>query len=573
MDKIFDKKYRFVSIIGSGGFGEVYLAREILTNREVAIKKLISKDKNEQDSIIHEIQIVSKFYHPNIVTYHHHFWSDGALYLVMEYCSGGSLRSKINDAKITETEKLKWTETIASALAFVHSKSIIHHDIKPDNILFTEEGEIKLSDFGLANKYGGTRSYMSPEALFNHSASLTDERVDVYALGVTLIELLCGKNPFYFKSKMEIIQMHVAGDFPIKSLPNWQQEIILKCINKVPELRFQTMKDMCDSLKSHQVPIVLDKQIIKAGEVASKIETMLASKKWQKAGASVEFAAKHYPRSVNVLKALGKFYLLQNSINKAKTAYDEALKLNSRLDVQKELGWLNLELGNYPTAISLLSDHLHRNPSDFESYNLLLKCFYETNRYEVGKDLSKTLISLAPSNTCFANNYYLFCIMSSKEKNALPDKFIEGKQNDFIKYNRSVIEEKQSSHSGTTNPTLKSKLVFMDYRFLNLSPGYWYLLDSIIPAIKTGRIAKTIVTIGRAGFGFNDLQVPGDTKISRRHCIIINCKEDVWLYDLGSTGTYLNNEKVIGKVPIIGHSILRIGEAEYTITTDKSKML
>lgn len=112
---------------------------------------------------------------------------------------------------------------------------------------------------------------------------------------------------------------------------------------------------------------------------------------------------------MNVFRVLGKYYLLQLKIDKARENYEKALKLNPRLDVQKDLGWINLALQKYPTAISSLSDHLHRNPSDFEAYNLLLQCYYETDRYEAGMDLAQTMLDVDPDNACFANNYYVCC--------------------------------------------------------------------------------------------------------------------------------------------------------------------
>ena len=103
----------------------------------------------------------------------------------------------------------------------------------------------------------------------------------------------------------------------------------------------------------------------------------------------MELANNNYPDNVSVLQSFGKYYLLLQKIDKAKVFFEKALRLNPRLDVQKDLGWINLENKNYSIAISLLSDHLHRHPSDLEAYNLLLQCYYETNRYEAGIELAK----------------------------------------------------------------------------------------------------------------------------------------------------------------------------------------
>ena len=187
MSQLFSNIYRFERELGKGGFGTVFLAREDVSHREVAIKQLNSQDADRQRAIIHEMQMVSRFNHPNIITYHHHFSENGLLFLVMEYCAGGSVRDAIARRKISATEALNWIQTLAETLDFVHKKLIVHHDIKPDNILFTENGAIKLSDFGIANTGGGTLAYMSPEALAWDERSVDDPRVDIYALGVTLM--------------------------------------------------------------------------------------------------------------------------------------------------------------------------------------------------------------------------------------------------------------------------------------------------------------------------------------------------------------------------------------------------
>lgn len=575
MPSIFDNKYLFIRDLGQGGFGKVFLAKEQKSENLVAIKQLKNQDKKKQDALIHEMQIISKFNHSHIVIYKHHFIQDDFLYIVMEYCSLGSLREILNDKKTTSTFIWKWINTLTETLQLVHEKKIIHHDIKPDNILFTEDRIIKLSDFGMANKDGGTMAYMSPEALNWKESTIKDIRVDIYALGVTLLELLTGKNPFAFKSADEILVIHDKKDFGISHLPNWQQEIILKAIAKIPEQRFQSMKDFNEAVQSQYVPIVFDNEVIIAGGIAEKSDTLLNRKKWIKAYALLDYAEKQLKPSVNILRLKGKYFLMQHKVELASNYYEKALKWNPRLDVQRDLGWINLEKKNYPTAISLLSDHLHRNPSDYEAYNLLLQCFYETNRYELAMDLAKTLLDVEPANMCFKNNYYVNYVMHCLDLRTRPVTVLKNDKNDnpFLNYNFSVINEKELSHGYKKNPTLKSKLLFMDYRFNKFKPGTLYCTNSNIPAFFSSETEKPIIKIGRESFPDNDMRVPEGTNVSRRHCLIINSKDDVWLYDLASTGIYVNNEKVIHKTPLIGKNIIRIGQTEYEITNDKTTLL
>lgn len=573
MAHLFNNIYQFERELGKGGFGTVFLAREEVSHREVAIKQLNSQDADRQRAIIHEMQMVSRFNHPNIITYHHHFSENGLLFLVMEYCAGGSVRDVISRRKVSATEALNWIQTLAETLDFVHKKLIVHHDIKPDNILFTDNGAIKLSDFGIANTGGGTLAYMSPEALAWDARSVDDPRVDIYALGVTLMELLTGQNPFYYKSPEELQAMHEKGDFPIKSLPGWQQEIILKAINKVPELRFQSMGDFAAAIKSKHVPLLLDKDAIRAGQAAERAERSLSTKKWTRAGSLLEFAAQKYPTNVNVLRALGRFHLMQQKIGRAKSAYEQAIKLNPRIDVQKDLGWINLALKDYPAALSLFSDHLHRNPSDLEAHNLLLQCFYETDRHDVAISLARSILDIEPNNPCFANNYYIATLLHKMGQKIPPGDLLGEYTNEFIAYNFSVVNESVLTHAWQKAPLLKSKLLFMDYRFRKLTRSPLFIADEAGGAKKPRQLSKLIVTLGREGYQANDVQVAGSTNVSRRHCVVVNCRDDVWLYDLDSTGTYVNGERVKGKLPLIGRNIVRVGSHEFVITSDKDNLI
>lgn len=570
---LYDNKYIFTKELGKGGYGRVFLAQEKVSNRFVAIKQLLNKNKSEQEDIIHEIETISKFENPNIVTYYHHFWEDTTLFLVMEYCSGGSLRDKLDNANYSTLEALEWIQTLASCLRIIHKKGIIHHDIKPDNIVFTQNGTIKIADFGIANKDIGTRAYMSPEAFNWEVKSTNDPRIDIYALGVTLMELLTKQNPFFGLTREKIIEKHQSADFPIQNLPNWQQEIILKAINKTPELRFQFMIEFEEALKAKAVPIIFNKENLKAAELIELANKALKTNKWRNALKFLELAYKQYRNNVTVLQALGKYYLRIQKIDRAKSFYEKAVKLNPRLDVQKELGWINLEAKKYPIAIGLLSDHLHRNPADYEAYNLLIRCYYETDRYETAMELSKMLMEANPALPCFANNYFIAFVLNSNGKSIPPKSESELKNNPFIEYNFSVINENEKSHSYKKSPTLKSKLLFMDFQFNTLKANTITILETNNKVVTPNSFNNPIIKFGREEYEQNDIQVSGSNAVSRRHCVIINSKDNVWLYDLESTGTVVNDEIVNNKVPLIGYNTLKIRDVYFNLTTDKTKLL
>ena len=571
--QLFDNKYIFIKDLGNGGFGKVFLAKERVSNRFVAIKQLLTENKFLQENIIHEIETVAKFENPNIVTFYYHFREEGIFYLVMEYCSGGSLRDKINSNTYTNTEAIDWMITLAKSLRIIHKKGIIHHDIKPDNILFTQNGTIKIADFGVANKDIGTRSYMSPEAFSWDVKSTNDPRIDIYALGVTLMELLTKKNPFSGLSSDEIIEKHLSADFPIQKLPNWQQEIILKAINKTPELRFQFMIELEEALNAKSVPIIFNKDNLKAAELIALADKALKTNKWRNALNFLELAQKQYKNNVAVLQALGKYNLRIQKIEIAKSFYEKALKLNPRLDVQKDLGWINLEFKKYPIAIGLLSDHLHRNPADYEAYNLLIRCYYETDRYETAMELSKMIMEANPSLPCFANNYFIAFVLNSNGKSIPPKTKAEQKNNPFIEYNLSVITENKLSHNFKKSPTLKSKLLFMDFQFNNMKENTITILETNNKVQTPSALNNPIIKFGREEYNQNDIKVSGSTTVSRRHCVIINTKDNVWLYDLESTGTEINDVVVTNKVPLIGYNNLKINDIYFALTTDKSKLI
>lgn len=334
------------------------------------------------------------------------------------------------------------------------------------------------------------------------------------------------------------------------------------------------MKDFHEAIQAQSVPILFDKEVIQAGDLAEQAERLLQRKKWNRAFSLLEYAETNLKPSVNILLQKGKYHLMAQQIEQAKSYYEKALKWNPRLDVQKELGWINLELQNYPTAISLLSDHLHRNPSDYEAYNLLLQCYYETNRYEPAMDLARILLEVEPNNPCFANNYYICCVMQNIGQMVFPHTVLKADKSDnhFLNYNYGVLLETQPSHNYKKEPTLKSKLLFMDYRFNKYSPSTLYCTNGNTANFKEAETNKPIIKFGRENYDVNDVKVPGGTEVSRRHCVIVNYKDDIWIYDLNSIGTYVNYKRIAIKAPLIGRNTVGIGNVEYEFTNDKTKL-
>ncbi len=564
---ILDNKYEIIKELGQGGFGKVFLAEELFSRRQVAIKRLLNKSLQDQSSIIHEIQFISKFQHPNIVNYFHHFNRKNDLFIVMEYCEGGSLREKINSKNYKESDVFEWIETLCQTLRVIHNKNVYHKDIKPDNILFSKDGTIKISDFGIANKNGGTVSYMSPEAL--KSSNSNQKTIDIYALGVTLMELLIFNNPFRLLSSSAFRDMHSNRNYPIKHLPLWQQEIIVKAINPDEKDRFQFIVEMEEAIKAQSIPIEFNHNFFRISKLITVAEKEIKLKKWNKTKSVLETAKQIDSDNLLLHQAFAKYYLKIGDFKSAKKNILMALKLNPRIQFQKELAWINLEELNYTTVISLFSDHLRREKNDLECFNLLIRTYFETGRLSEAIKLSKLLYDQHPDLPCFLNNYLIaFYVLNS----TLPNDINLKKANfnhPIIEYNLSVINEEKR-----TFKNIQDKLLFLNFNHNSIQANSIVIHKDNQGNDYEFRTNKPIIKIGRKGFQCNDLELDDTRLVSRRHCLIVNSKDDVWLYDLnGITSVLLNEVKINKKAFMIGVNKIKINDITFVINADGDKLL
>lgn len=262
--------YELLELIGRGGMGEVYRARQITTGRIVAVKlmRMTAPSKRFQ----REIQIIAKLNHPNIVTLFEAGEDRGEQFYAMEYINGGSLthRSDVNPRQAAELGLI-----LANTLRYAHEQKILHRDIKPDNILLDDQGRPLLADFGLAKltqpnadatvtqNVVGTFAYMSPEQARGQNAGLTPAS-DLYSLGATLYQVLCGHPPIQGPNPAEIIKniqsQDVVSPRTVNSaVPRDLSLIILKCLHKNPRDRYQSAEELADHftlfLSGRPVPI------------------------------------------------------------------------------------------------------------------------------------------------------------------------------------------------------------------------------------------------------------------------------------------------------------------------------
>ncbi len=570
-----DGKYQVIRKLGGGGFGEVFLADdEAIPNRKVAIKVLIRPREGDHGDLLWEMRALAQFNHPNVVAFYHHFADESRLYLAMEFCAAGSLNDHLRVRGHCSAEQaLAWGLELCDTLAFVHGKGIVHHDIKPQNILFAENGTIKLGDFGIANRNIGTRLYLPPEMLLGERVSRTDPRVDVYALGLTLLESIAGRHPFEDLQPDEAVQARIKHEFIPADLPRWVQEVLLKATHPTPELRFQTAGDFGEAIRGRHVPYVFDSNRIKADAFARKAEAAIARKRWRMAERLASFALELSPDCVAALLAAGRCQLIIRHIDQAREYFSKAVAISPRTPVQKELGWINLEQGRLPAAISLLTDHLQRKASDYEAYNLLLKCFYLSDRFEAGESLARTLMDAKAPNDCFSTNLLLCRLLSGDDAPGdRARRVLSETGNPFIVYNLAVATEKPSAWAHGQTSLLKSKLLFEEYRFATAArAGSQNTLVISTPDGARHDIDRRIVSIGL--LPTNDIAL-NDATVSRRHCAIVNYPHDVWLYDLGSTrGTVVDGQRLVGRVFLDGVHEVAVGKVRIRVAASSDLLI
>lgn len=562
---LLDNKYKVLQILGSGGFGKVLLAYDEFAKHEVAIKTYINTEFTDED-IKREIQFLASLKHPSIVTFYHHFIHDSMLHIVMEYCIGGSLYDLLSSDKYEIDQAVELCIKIADALSYIHNKGIIHHDIKPANILFDENKNPKLSDFGVSNTRGGTYSYLPPEVFFSEYITSGDPKIDIYSLGIVLLEIIIGHNPFKDIPKKDIIAAKLNHTFVPSDLPHWLQEIILKSTHPSPELRFQSAQEFSSALKARCVPYTLNKENIKADKFFTYAAKSLSQKKWHKAKNYIDEGFDIAPDSVLGNITAGKYYLKTYKLNLAKKHFEKALNINPGVDIKKELSEIHLDEGNYPQAISLLQNHIQLNPIDWEAYNLLAESYYRMNRFELALEIFDSIIKDA-KHDCFWNNLVITHLSNGSLNRSVVSEAMNNSLSDcFITFNRSVY--KDSSKSWSEPSLMKKKFLYQSYRFNKLGNNNQIKIESSISNIT---FTKPIISIGRNDE--NDFVID-DITVSRRHCAIINYEKDVWIYDLGSTtGVFVDDQKINNKYFLIGKHKITIGNFSFELYSNSEKML
>jgi serine/threonine-protein kinase len=269
--------YQILAPLGAGGMGEVYRARHSRLEREVAIKVLsedVARDEHRLARFEREAKAVAALSHPNIVAIHDYGTEQGVSFAAMELLEGETLRARVANAALPWRKAVEIGVAVADGLAAAHAKGIIHRDLKPENLFLTGDGQVKILDFGLArvqppSQTGaetgsyhpaetdpgtilGTVGYMAPEQVRGQAA---DARSDIFAFGCVLYEMVTGQRPFGRPSSAET-QAAILRDEPPslthagKRVPLEVERVVGHCLEKNPEERFQSARDLAFALRA-----------------------------------------------------------------------------------------------------------------------------------------------------------------------------------------------------------------------------------------------------------------------------------------------------------------------------------
>ena len=307
--ELFDNRYRIERRIGTGGMADVFLARDETLGRRVAIKILAERYAQDEafvERFRREATAAAGLSHPNIVSVYDRGQAAGTYYIAMEYLNGPTLKDEITSrAPLPEAEVVNWATQALDALEFAHRQGVVHRDIKPHNMVLTDEGRLKVTDFGIARAANvaqmtevgsivGTAQYLSPEQARGLDVG---PQSDLYSMGIVLYEMLTGELPFTGDSAVEIAMKQVSDPPPSirrknRLVSQGLEQVVMRALSKDPALRHRSARQMSEELQrvSHGGAVSSDTQmatrVLAGGAEAVQAYTGAQTSVLQPAGAA-----------------------------------------------------------------------------------------------------------------------------------------------------------------------------------------------------------------------------------------------------------------------------------------------
>lgn len=392
---IIGKQYKILAELGAGGMGIVYHAVDTMLEREVAVKKLRSEFSRSPDiaeRFRREAKIQARLSHSNLAHLYSFFQESDSLYIVMEFVSGSPLSSLV---PLTWQQALRIFIPILDSLEYAHSLGVLHRDIKPDNIMISARGEVKVMDFGIAHVIGssrqtreksiiGTLEYISPEQISGKELS---PRSDIYSLGALLFEVISGRLPFEAEAEYALLRHHLETPPPkvstvVPGVPAFLDDAIERAMAKTPDERFTSCREMSGTLRSAapdvfsqpMEPLPNRTEEKEVERYAKRIEALIAGAELDLASLVVAQALRDYPEQAafagyapKIAELRGQKARVQNADEKSaflKDVLENLARLEQAGDLDAARAAAEQGLKRYPgmPALAMALAHWNRPP-------------------------------------------------------------------------------------------------------------------------------------------------------------------------------------------------------------------
>ncbi len=395
---LFASRYEVIEEIGQGGMGTVYRVYDQKVKEQIAIKLIkpsVAFDPSILERFNNEVKIARKVVHKNVCRMYDLSESDGTHFITMEHVSGEDLSSLIKRIGQLSTKKaVAITKQICEGLTEAHSLGIIHRDLKPQNVMLDKQGDVRIMDFGIARSLFtkgltetgmlmGTPEYMSPEQV---EGIVVDERSDIYSLGVILFEMLTGLVPFDGNTPMSIALKHMTHT-PANprtfnaSIPEGLNRLVLKCMEKDPNKRYRTAREVIDELDQLEVGTPMPERPSVQERPSTRKETV------QKSGSKKSLVAVFGLLGVTAIAILlWQFVFKSRPVETAPPP--PPLTLEERLSQAADL----TEAGQHQEALDHLAAILEQEPQHFETLLLKAEIRSDQGREEDAITVYKNLI-------------------------------------------------------------------------------------------------------------------------------------------------------------------------------------